>query len=236
MTQSLEDYGDGKSTAITTATRLGEFLGSEMVKDKGLNCRFVIANKPQGASVSQCAISVAIFQASSSVRKHFLKRWLKDSSLSSFDIRELIDWEYYIGRLNNAIQKIITIPAAFQKIKTPCPRVPHPDWLHRALRERDDSHKQLQLNKFFSKISNNNKEPHSSQTTSSSTSSSSTGGAGVMDVEDIGSQKRASQRKIATVTKRVGVERWNRMPKIMIQMQRMMMAKVVMSRGSNKKK
>lgn len=25
-------------------------------------------------------------------------RWLKDSSIVNFDIRELLDWEYYIGR------------------------------------------------------------------------------------------------------------------------------------------
>lgn len=77
--------------------------------------------------------------------------WLKDSSLSDFDVRNLLDFKYYIGRsvaalfslalpglpaclpacsddrvvavvvvavdrLASAIQKIITIPAAFQKV------------------------------------------------------------------------------------------------------------------------
>lgn len=36
MAQALADYGNARSTAITTAKRLGEFLGMEMVKDKGL--------------------------------------------------------------------------------------------------------------------------------------------------------------------------------------------------------
>ncbi len=35
MVEALADYGDRKSTSIVTAKRLGEFLGNEMVKDKG---------------------------------------------------------------------------------------------------------------------------------------------------------------------------------------------------------
>lgn len=32
------------------------------------------------------------------------------------DIREILDWNYYIERLGGAIQKIITIPAAMQGV------------------------------------------------------------------------------------------------------------------------
>jgi DNA polymerase epsilon subunit 1 len=34
MSKSLEEYGAQKSTSISTAKRLAEFLGDEMVKDK----------------------------------------------------------------------------------------------------------------------------------------------------------------------------------------------------------
>lgn len=34
-------------------------------------------------------------------------------------------------RLGSAIQKIITIPAAMQRVPNPVPRVRHPDWLHK---------------------------------------------------------------------------------------------------------
>jgi len=34
--------------------------------------------------------------------------------MMDFDIRAILDWEYYIERLGSAIQKIITIPAALQ--------------------------------------------------------------------------------------------------------------------------
>lgn len=47
MSKSLEDYGDRKSCATTTARRLADFLGDEMVKDKGLSCRYIVARDPQ---------------------------------------------------------------------------------------------------------------------------------------------------------------------------------------------
>ena len=50
MSRTLEEYGTQKSTSITTAKRLAELLGQDMVKDKGLNCKMVIASKvtPRG--------------------------------------------------------------------------------------------------------------------------------------------------------------------------------------------
>ncbi len=58
-----------------------------MVKDAGLACRFIIARKPEGAPVTERAIPLAIFQAEPSVKKHFLRKWLKTSSIDNFDIR-----------------------------------------------------------------------------------------------------------------------------------------------------
>lgn len=62
MSKKLEDYGVQKSTSISTARRLAEFLGDQMVKDAGLSCRYVIARKPEGAPVTERAIPLAIFQ------------------------------------------------------------------------------------------------------------------------------------------------------------------------------
>ena len=58
-----------------------------MVKDKGLACRFIISRKPEGAPVTERAIPLAIFQAEPSVKKHFLRKWLRSSGLDNFDIR-----------------------------------------------------------------------------------------------------------------------------------------------------
>lgn len=43
MSKSLEEYGDRKSCAVTTAKRLAQFLGDERIKDKGLACNYVVA-------------------------------------------------------------------------------------------------------------------------------------------------------------------------------------------------
>lgn len=111
-----------------------------MVKDAGLACRFIISRRPEGAPVTERAIPLAIFQAEPSVKKHYLRKWLKNSSIDNFDIRavsllwfkkawsiisffshvltQILDWNYYIERLGNTIQKIITIPAAMQGVST----------------------------------------------------------------------------------------------------------------------
>ena len=95
------------------------------------------------------AIPLAIFQAEPSIMRHYLKKWLKASSLGDFDIRQVLDWEYYIERLGSCIQKIITIPAALQGVTNPVPRVAHPDWLHKKLLEKNDVFKQKRINEMF---------------------------------------------------------------------------------------
>lgn len=148
MTKTLEEYGTQKSTAITTAKRLAEFLGEQMVKDKGLNCKYIIANKPKNAPVTERAIPVAIFSADDSVKRHFLRKWLRDDP-GDCDLRTVIDWDYYSERLGSVIQKLITIPAALQKIRNPVPRVAHPDWLDRRIRIKDDKFQQKKMTDMF---------------------------------------------------------------------------------------
>lgn len=147
MSKSLEEYGNQKSTSITTAKRLGEFLGAEMVKDAGLACKYIISSKPVGSPVTERAIPVSIF--SSDRKEYFLKRWLKDSSLQDFDPKSVLDWGYYHERLASVVQKIISIPAALQGVPNPVPRIAHPDWLQRQIKVREDPKKQKQIGNFF---------------------------------------------------------------------------------------
>ncbi|XP_005182541.1 DNA polymerase epsilon catalytic subunit 1 [Musca domestica] len=149
MSKKLEEYGDQKSTSISTAKRLAEFLGEQMVKDAGLACKYIISRKPEGAPVTERAIPLAIFQSEPSVRRHHLRRWLKDNTMGDSDIRDVLDWNYYIERLGGAIQKIITIPAALQGLPNPVPRVQHPDWLHKKISEKNDVFKQRRINEMF---------------------------------------------------------------------------------------
>ena len=46
--------------------------------------------------------------------KQYLRKWTRDNSLEDFGAGGILDWDYYRARLGNAIQKIITIPAALQ--------------------------------------------------------------------------------------------------------------------------
>lgn len=150
MSRKLEDYGAQKSTSISTAKRLAEFLGDQMVKDAGLACKYIISRKPEGSPVTERAIPLAIFQSEPSVRRHFLRRWLKDNTMGDADIRDVLDWNYYIERLGGTIQKIITIPAALQGVSNPVPRIAHPDWLHKRMLEKNDVLKQRRINEIFS--------------------------------------------------------------------------------------
>ena len=149
MSRQLDDYGDQKGTAQTCAKRLAEFLGAEIIKDKGLNCKFIIAERPHGAPVTDRAIPTAIWKSESSVKKHFLRKWLKSPEMEDFDIRGVLDWEYYKQRLSKTIQKIITIPAALQDVPNPVPRIPHPEWLCKTVRRKNDRFQQQSLLGMF---------------------------------------------------------------------------------------
>ena len=149
MSKTLAEYGGQKSTSISTAKRLAEFLGDEMVKDKGLACKFVISAQPAGAPVTERAVPVAIFSADESVKTTYLRKWLRNNGLTNFDLRSILDWEYYIERLGSVIQKLITIPAAMQKVANPVPRIHHPDWLHKRVAALDDKFHQHKMTDFF---------------------------------------------------------------------------------------
>lgn len=148
MSKALEEYGGQKSTSITTAKRLAEFLGAQMVKDKGLNCKYIIASSPKNAPVTDRAIPVAIFSADEQVKRYFLRKWMREEPID-MNPRALIDWNYYLERLSSVIQKLITIPAALQKVRNPVPRVVHPEWLQRKINIKDDRMKQKKMTDLF---------------------------------------------------------------------------------------
>ncbi|XP_053980973.1 DNA polymerase epsilon catalytic subunit 1 [Hylaeus volcanicus] len=193
MSRKLEEYGEQKSTSISTAKRLAEFLGDQMVKDAGLACKYIIANKPQGAPVTERAIPLAIFQSEPTIRRHYLRKWLKDPGLQSDDIRQILDWSYYIERLGNTIQKIITIPAAMQGLHNPVPRVKHPDWLHKKVMEKSATHKQKKITDIFSaaprdqEYNNDDQEP---------------GPSSSRDIEDIAGGEQIFKHPMPVVNKR----------------------------------
>ena len=149
MSKTVEEYGIQKSTSITTARRLAEFLGEEMVRDRGLACKFIIANRPAGTPIAARAIPVAIFYSEDDVKTRCLRRWLKDPTISAkVDIRGLLDWDYYIERFEGTLRKVIVIPAYLQGVANPLPRVQPPDWLKK--KTGFASGKQLKISELFS--------------------------------------------------------------------------------------
>ncbi len=154
-----------------------------MVKDKGLACQFIIANKPAGTPVTDRAVPVAIFQAETSVKKHFLCKWLKDNSIIDFDIRSLLDWGYYLERFGSTVQKVITIPAAMQHISNPVPRIRHPDWLFRRVANSNDTYKQNKITDMFAKKTTEMVTTTTTATASSMNASSSSKKEIVTDIE-----------------------------------------------------
>ncbi|KAJ7642294.1 hypothetical protein B0H17DRAFT_960164 [Mycena rosella] len=190
MSRTLAEYGGQKSTSISTAKRLAEFLGDQMVKDKGLACKFIISARPIGAPVTERAVPVAIFSAEESVKRTYLRKWLKDNSLTNFELRSILDWQYYIERLGSVIQKLITIPAAMQKVANPVPRVRHPDWLHRRVAGAVDKFKQNKVTDFFKVMTEEEKALQAQQ-------------AQTRDIEDFGEpENNAGGRRLAVVTKK----------------------------------
>lgn len=156
-----------------------QFLGDERIRDKGLVCNYVIAKFPSNTPTSERAVPTAIFSTDPSVARTYLRKWCgsdvgRHGDMNAVpDVRDIVDWDYYRERLGNAIQKIITIPAAMQRVPNPVPRVRHPDWLHRKVQEKEDTHKQAKLDTMFA---------------AAATKKTAAGGIG--DLEDMGARPK----------------------------------------------
>ncbi|PHJ19863.1 dna polymerase family b protein, partial [Cystoisospora suis] len=79
------------------------------------------------------------------------------------DVREIIDWIYYIERLDVQLQKIICIPAMKQGLANPIPEIAVPEWL----KKQRAAHSPLQskIDSFFAK-KKKNKRPLSNSSSS----------------------------------------------------------------------
>ena len=151
LSREVSEYEGRKMTSLTTARRIADFLGDDMIQGSGLQCKLVISAKPAGAPVTERAIPTVIFSAEPAVRRHFLRKWLKDPAALDPTVSDVVDWRYYRDRLEGVIRKIVTIPAALQGVANPVPRVPHPEWLRKFVANRDDTRKQTKISSFFDK-------------------------------------------------------------------------------------
>lgn len=203
MSKSVESSGSHKSVQVTTAKRLAEFLGLDsMLKDAGISCHLFIANKPFGVSTTERAIPVKIFSADHEVKKAWLRQWLQDSNLNDFDMRTIIDWEYYKERLCAVFQKLISIPASYQNISNPCPRVKVPEWLRKRVAEQNDKFQQTSLGSWF-KAANAGNENGAAE-----------GKRKIEDIEDLGGGTKFRGKDLPLVEFGSGPRRWLEVQKL----------------------
>jgi hypothetical protein len=52
--------------------------GDERIKDKGLNCTYIIARRPEASPTSERAIPCSIFSAEPPVARAWLRKWCGD--------------------------------------------------------------------------------------------------------------------------------------------------------------
>ena len=152
MSKPLAEYVSAgqKSSAITCAKRMSAFLGPEVVRDGGLATMYIIAKKPDDAQVTERAIpSMVLDYKPVESRNRLLRKWTKVGQDADLSLRSIIDWDYYRGRLANAVLKIVSIPAALQFVDNPVPRIEYPPWLMKKIREYKDSRKQKKISSFF---------------------------------------------------------------------------------------
>lgn len=112
----------------------------------------IISRFPPGQPVTERAIPTPIFNTEPKIRNYFLRKWSKDNSIQDFDIRNFVDWDYYIDRFSTTVRKIITIPAGIQNIDNPVTRVKEPDWLRRVMQEKRATTNQKRISDLFKHV------------------------------------------------------------------------------------
>ncbi|KAI5184513.1 DNA polymerase epsilon subunit 1 [Nematocida homosporus] len=126
MSKDAHEYAAVKSTCLTAAGRLAELLGQDL-STKGVSCSFIVSKYPVGEPVTSRAIPQSVFYTQKSTRDKYLKKWLQAAVVPA-NIKDIIDWDYYMERLSNVITKIIIVPSALQSIKNPLPNIAAPQW------------------------------------------------------------------------------------------------------------
>jgi DNA polymerase elongation subunit (family B) len=209
MSKPLEEYVKlgQKSLAITCATRMMAFLGEAVAANAGLATMYIVSSQPDDAQVTDRAIPVKVFElGNEKQRDNLLRKWTKQADANRLELRNLIDWNYYKGRLANAVLKIVSIPAALQAQDNPVPGIEYPAWLVKRCRELQDTRKQRAVTSFFSMLPKGKKasivDIKPLQDTAQDTDR-----LEMVDIEDMPllqwtQAKRTARRNIAKVTRR----------------------------------
>ncbi|KAL6122897.1 DNA polymerase [Nucleospora cyclopteri] len=123
MSKDLSEYASKKSNIRSTAIKLSEFLGKEVLEEK-LKCDFIVSKYPESASTADRVIPTLIFKFSECDK--FLKKWI--GVRKSYKVKDLLDWQYYRKRFEFILQRLVIVPAHFQGIQNPLKRVENLKW------------------------------------------------------------------------------------------------------------
>ncbi|OHT04305.1 DNA polymerase epsilon catalytic subunit A [Tritrichomonas foetus] len=148
MSKNLAQYGNRKSTSATTARRLAEVLGDNILESKSLKCEYIISRLPATESVAGRAIPVIVFKDDPDTIQMFLRKWCDDPSMTTTDFRDIVDWDYYLQRLHSTLQKILVIPSYLQGITIKNFDVPPPDWVLKQQENKKLEKKQKSIMNF----------------------------------------------------------------------------------------
>ncbi|KAM0677458.1 DNA polymerase epsilon catalytic subunit [Binucleata daphniae] len=125
MSKEFDEYAGRKTTSTLTANKMSEFLGKNILQEKGLKCQYIVSKYPANAPTTERTIPIAIFQTEESVKKKYMKKWSKNEEC---DIKKIIDWNYYKERLVNVMLKIIILPGILQGLGNLISEIEPPKW------------------------------------------------------------------------------------------------------------
>lgn len=69
---------DAAALCLVPGAAAASAAGDERIKDKGLNCTYIIARKPENLPTSERAIPCSIFSAEPPVARAWLRKWCGD--------------------------------------------------------------------------------------------------------------------------------------------------------------
>lgn len=127
MSKDINEYCDKKSNILSTARRIAEILGDDVLEEK-LKCEFVVSRYPDMESTADRVVPILVFKIAN--KEKYLEKWL--GVLKSYEIRDILDWDYYRKRFEYILQRIIIIPAYFQGISNLFGNVENVKWLQPA--------------------------------------------------------------------------------------------------------
>lgn len=126
MSKSIDDYYDKKSNILSAARKLAEILGEDILKEK-LKCEFIISKFPENLSIADRCLPLIIFKSDD--KETFLKKWIGERE--SYQIRDIIDWDYYKSRFTIVLQRLIIIPAHLQGLNNILTSIDNVKWTQR---------------------------------------------------------------------------------------------------------